>query len=129
MKTEYDKLFATGTIRRIKRDIVLEASSDVMYLCHVQAQLERDGAADASTSAAFMIRLPTELLDNGLCQLAKFATPPGSTTAVRGSRQELIRAIEIQVAARNSDPFESFLETTPLGEQWVPRYKALIDEL
>lgn len=129
MTPDYDKLIATGTIGRIKRDIVLEASSDVMYLCHVQAQLERDGAADASTSAAFTIRLATELLDNGLCQLAKFAAPPGSTTAVRGSRQELLRAIETQVAARNSDPFESFLETTPLGEQWVARYKALLDEL
>jgi hypothetical protein len=129
MPFDYDELIATGYIGRIKRDVVIEAADDLMYLCHIQKNFEDTGISDNATSAAFTIRLATDLLDKGLCQLATFAAPPGSTIAVPGSREELIRAIEIQVAARNSEPFESFLEATPQGEEWVARYKKLVDEL
>ncbi len=84
MPFDYDELIATGYIGRIKRDVVIEAADDLMYLCHIQKNFEDTGISDNATSAAFTIRLATDLLDKGLCQLATFAAPPGSTIAVPG---------------------------------------------
>lgn len=126
MTSEYDALVKTGFVPAMKRDVLLEATRDIEYVCHIVADF-RTGSAEAEREAIpCSVRLIEELIAGGLCELGVFSGEPDKyPDALEVTHEELVAI----VARSDENAFEHFLVTTERGQEWVARYLELLSEL
>ncbi len=124
----YDDLVMSGAIGSLKRDIMLEAAEDLMYLCHVRHWFEKASADAAKDATRHTVRIVTELIGANLCCLATFGEEVGSFEHLEKSRSEIQDAVE-KYGLPGANAFDLFLVATERGKQWVARYNELVDEL
>ena len=129
MPTAYESLVGTGFVGSVKRDVLLNASSDLEYLAAIRGQFLEAGdeARFAATSCA--VQLVEELVAMKLCVLATWDSGYGGEhVPVQMTGTELVEGVE-ECAQRDSNPFKYFLVATEAGAAWVERYMELVDEL
>jgi hypothetical protein len=121
-------LIETGAIGTLKRDVLLEASEDFYYICHIQKWFEEEaGASAAKEATACTVRVAEELIVRSFCGLATWG-PEGVHQRVERSSDELTMILQSH-SSRDSNLFDFFLVTTEKGNQWVKRHKRVINEL
>jgi hypothetical protein len=127
MSSAFHNLVKSGFVGSLKRDVILEASSDLEYVGAIRAafaQAGEDARRDGIACAALLI---DDLIAKGLCPLATWSAGYGSdTVTVHKSRDEL----ETIVAESPDDKhiWEYFLLSTEAGDEWVRRYEELVGE-
>lgn len=74
--SEYEALVANGCIGSMKRDVLLEAASDIEYLVQVRERFRPASAAAARDARDYTVRLVRELVDGGYCRVATWTGGP-----------------------------------------------------
>ncbi len=128
MPNAYDLLVETGFVGSLKRDVLLEASSDLEYVGAIRYAFTEAGAEAARCPDECAVELIRELISKGLCSLATWAAGYGSTPRLLDAAECDIPAI-VATSQKPGDPWTHFLLSTDLGDDWVRRYEALVDEL
>ncbi len=129
MKEAYDALIKTGAIGSLKRDILLEASDDIEYLCHIQKWFnETAGAEAAKVATACTVRVVRELIAKKYCKLATWGKEKEPFDIVTKTEEELFEIVD-KYNSSGKNPFDFFLISTEAGDQWVDRYETLVSEL
>lgn len=129
MVSAYDKLIETGAIASLKRDILLEAASDVFFLCHITKWFREDsGEAGAREAVPATVRVVRELVAQGLCTLAAWSGEGASHRDLNANDAELLELV-LQNDQAGRSCFDLFLVATEQGREWVARYSKLVGEL
>ena len=122
--TTYDDLVRSGAIASCKRDILLEATDDSWYVCHIHAYFAEEAGVPADAVVPCTVRLVRELESSGYTYLAEFAES-GEPMAAPKSEEGLFRI----VSNIETNPFQLFLIATDAGRSWVEKYEQLLREL
>ena len=130
MLNTYSDLVKTGFVGNLKRDVLMNASDDIQYVCSIPKEFIDASHMAKRESIACAVRLIEDLLGKGLCSLATWSSEGGSLpdfVAVQRSHEEL--ATLVADSRKENHPLDYFFVSTPAGDEWVSRYDQLIAEL
>jgi hypothetical protein len=124
----YEQLVKTGAIGSLKRDIMIESSQDLYYLWAIRHWFTEASAEASKNASACALRVVRELTSNGMCRLATWGTKEGTFDDVSMSDDDLIAHFE-RYTSSDHNPFDIFLLTTDVGNEWVRKYEQLVADL
>lgn len=128
MSNAYEALVKSGFVGSLKRDVLLEASSDLEFVSAIPAMFAHASDDAHREAIACAVRLIDELIAKGLCSLATWSGEPESgPVVVRRSHAELEALVA--ESSESQHRVEYFLLSTTAGDQWVRRYEKLVGEL
>jgi hypothetical protein len=112
----------------MKRDVLLEAERDLVYVTTVHYEFTEAGAAARADAIANTVQLIEELIASGHCRLATWGSGTPQHRVLAEDTDGIRRLVTRGVEDRNC-VWETFLVTTPKGDAWVRQYVGVVEDL
>lgn len=124
----YAFLVRSGAVGSMKREVLLEAERDLVYLTAVHHEFTEAGSASRADAVANTVQLIEELIASGHCLLATWGTEPSKPNILHedteGIRRLVVRGVEDRIHV-----WDTFLWSTPRGDAWVRQYLDVVEDL
>ncbi len=122
----YAGLVRSGAIGSMKRDVLLEAERDLVYVTTVHHEFTQAGEAARADAIANTVQLIEELIASGHCRLATWGIGTPQHRLLDEDTQGIHRLVERGVQDRHC-VWEVFLVATPESAAWVRQYIDLVE--